>query len=61
MAMVHSPLQGEYTKRGWGALGAVSIGNASGRRSETPRSSTVLFASLNALTQRGREKVEEPG
>ena len=59
--MVHSPLNGEYTKTGWEALGAVSIGNASGRRSEAPGSSAVLFASLNTLTSRDSEQVEEPG
>jgi hypothetical protein len=44
--MVHSPFSAEYTKTGSGALGAVSIGKAIGRRSETPVSAKLVFVLL---------------
>jgi hypothetical protein len=45
-AIVHSPRVGQYRNTGSVECGAVSIGNAIGRRSETPGNSTLLSTLL---------------
>ena len=60
-ANVHSPFGGEYTNTGSGDLGAVSMGNARGRRSETPGSLTLLATFFTLHPSGWQQDRKSPG